>query len=69
MKPIPQHKTDIDVSEEAKQVYACVEADEKHIDVITSESGLSVREVLQALTELELEGLIQAEKGRMYRLI
>lgn len=69
VKPIPQHKTEIDVSEEAKRVYACVEADEKHIDVITSESGLSVKEVLQALTELELEGLIQAEKGRMYRLI
>lgn len=69
IEPIPVHKTDIDVSEEAAAVYRHITADPIHIDNITSAAGLPVHMVLQALTELELEGLIQAEKGRMYRLI
>lgn len=69
VQEIPVHKTGIDVSDEAQKVYLAVTADPVHIDTITSSSGLPVRVVLQALTELELEGLIRAEKGRMYRLI
>lgn len=66
---IPVHKTDIDVSAEALSVYRCITAEPIHIDSITSAVGLPVRTVLQALTELELEGLIKAEKGRMYHII
>ena len=66
---IPVHKTDIDVSAEALSVYRCITAEPVHIDSITSAVGLPVRTVLQALTELELEGLIKAEKGRMYHII
>ena len=40
-----------------------------HIDSVTAAAELPVHTVLQALTELELEGLIEADKGRMYRLI
>ena len=69
VQEIPKHKTDIDVSDEAAKVYHCITAEPIHIDTITSSSGLPVRMVLQALTELELEGLIKAEKGRMYRII
>ena len=69
VREIPVHKTDIDVSEEAKKVYHAVTADPVYIDAITAAAGLPVNVVLQALTELELEGLIQAEKGRMYRLL
>ena len=69
VQEIPVHKTDIDVSDEAVKVYHAVTAEPVHIDTITSAAGLPVRAVLQALTELELEGLIKAEKGRMYRLI
>lgn len=69
VQEIPVHKTDIDISPEAEKVYKAVSAEPVHIDEITSVSGLPVRIVLQALTELELEGLIKAEKGRMYRLV
>ena len=69
VQDIPVHKTDIDVSREAERVYKAVTADPVHIDKLTESSGLPVRIVLQALTELELEGLVKAEKGRMYRLV
>lgn len=66
--PIPTHKKDIGVSEIAKKVYACITAEPIHIDSITSASGLPVNRVLMAITELELEGLIDSDKGRMYKL-
>ncbi|MBQ3264986.1 MAG: DNA-processing protein DprA [Ruminococcus sp.] len=69
VQPIPVHKTDIDVSDEALKVYHAVTADPVHIDTITAACGMPVRAVLQALTELELEGLIKADKGRMYRIV
>lgn len=65
----PLHRTDIDVSPDARKVYRCITADPIHIDSIASSSGLPVNTVLQAITELELEGLVKAEKGRMYRLL
>ena len=67
--PIPVHKTDIGVSQNAKKVYAAITAEPIHIDSITAASGLPVNRVLQAITELELEGLIASEKGRMYRIL
>ena len=69
VQPVPVHKTDVDLSVSAEKIYRIITADPIHIDSITEASGLSVKEVLQALTELELEGLIQADKGRMYRII
>ena len=69
VEAIPHHRTDIDVSENARRVYRCITADPIHIDSITSAAGLPVNLVLQAVTELELESLIKAEKGRMYRLV
>lgn len=67
--PVPKHKDNIDVSDEAEKIYRIITAEPIHIDEITSAAGLPVRTVLQALTELELEGLISADKGRMYRII
>ena len=67
--PVPVHKTDIGVSENAKKVYALITADPIHIDGIVAASGLPVNRVLQAITELELEGLIESKQGRMYCLI
>ena len=69
VEEIPVHKTDIDVSEEAKTVYRCITAEPIHIDAVTSAAKLPVSSVLTALTELELEGLVKADKGRMYRLL
>lgn len=67
--PIPKHKTDIDVSDNARKVYEIITAEPIHIDSIASLSGLPVNLVLQAVTELELEELITPDKGRMYKLI
>lgn len=69
IREIPEHKTDIDVSDEAVKVYKHITAEPIHIDNITASSGLPVQVVLRALTELELEGLVCAEKGSMYRLL
>ena len=66
---IPRHRTGLDLSESTYKVYRCISAEPLHIDKITSDSGLPVSRVLQAVTELELEGLIKAERGRMYRLL
>lgn len=67
--PVPKHKKNIGVSENAKKVYEVITADPVHIDSITAASGFPVNRVLQAITELELEGLIVSEKGRMYRIV
>ena len=67
--PIPRRRFDIELSPNAAAVYLRVQAEPLHIDAITSASGLPVKDVLRAVTELELEGLIKAEKGRMYRLL
>lgn len=69
IRPAPVHKTNIAVSDEAAAVYRLVTPDPVHIDEIASAADLPMRIVLQALTELELEGLIAADKGRMYQLI
>ena len=66
--PIPVHKKNTGVSEDAKKVYESITAEPVHIDSIANASGLPVNRVLQAITELELEDLITCEKGRMYRL-
>lgn len=67
--PVPEHKKNIGVSENAKKVYAIITAEPIHIDGIVAASGLPVNRVLQALTELELEGLIASKQGRMYQLV
>ncbi len=68
-KMIPEHRTNLDLDEDTATVYRFVTAEPIHIDLIISGSGLPVRVVLQALTELELDGLIKAGQGRMYKLI
>ena len=63
------HRTDIDVSDNARTVYFAVTAVPVHIDTIASACGLPVSNVLRALTELELEGLIAAQPGMTYKII
>lgn len=69
VQEIPRHLTDVDLDDNARRVYRCITAEPAHIDSIASAADLPMNLVLQAITELELEGLIRAEKGRMYRLI
>lgn len=69
VEPVPVHRTDIDVSDNARAVYHALGADATHIDVITSASALPVSAVLRALTELEFEGLVASRPGGMYKII
>ena len=69
VQDIPHHRTDVDLSDDARRVYRCITADPIHIDSIAQAAGMGMNLVLQAVTELELEGLVKAEKGRMYRLV
>ncbi len=65
----PKHRKDINVSNGAKAVYYAITATPVHIDKIAETTKLPVNIVLQAVTELELFGLIEAGRGRMYKLI
>ena len=69
VEDIPRHRQGLDLSPEAAEVYRRITAEPIHIDIIASACGLPVSKALQAVTELELEGLVKAQKGRMYQLI
>ncbi len=56
------------VSKEALAVYSVLTYEETHIDDIVRKSGLSMKEVLPALSELELEGVAEQFSGKHYAL-
>ncbi len=62
-------RTDVALSQNAKKVYDVFGQTPLHIDEITEKSALSSAQVLAALTELELNGLIALENGRKYKII
>lgn len=68
-KQQPVHKDTTDLSDTAKRIYLLINAEPVHIDQLVSGSGLPVNKVLSTLTELELLGLIEAQRGRMYKLV
>lgn len=54
------------LSSDAKKVYGCLSDVRKHIDLIIADSGLEVRCVMQAITELEIINAVEAYAGRQY---
>lgn len=58
----------VDISNNAKAVYAVFSSTALHIDEITDKSGLMPSEVLGALTELEIFGLVKLQNGRKYQI-
>ncbi len=58
---LPEH-----LSEQATAVYRTLDKSRLHVDDIAKRCGLSMPEVLAALTELELEELAYAHPGRQY---
>lgn len=56
------------ISENATKLYALLSEGRSEIDELTRESGLGVREVLIALTELEMEGAAVSLGGSRYAL-
>ncbi len=65
----PVHKENIGVSDNAKAVYYEITSKPVHIDALVSKTKLPVNIVLQSITELELSGLVEALRGRMYKLV
>ncbi len=64
---ITENETDLsDFSDETKLIYNCIGNEPVHIDDIAAKSNLSINIVLQAVTELELSGLISTLSGRRY---
>ena len=56
------------LTDKQRTVYAAVGNDPQNVDSLTVQSGLEVREVLSALTQLEIYGLIKALPGRRYTI-
>ncbi len=57
-----------DISEEASMVYSVLSYEALHIDDIVRKSGLKMKDVLSALTELELEDVCEQLNGKKYIL-
>lgn len=57
------------LSREAVVIYRLLLSGGLHIDDIAQQSGLGMQEVLSALTELELESLIEQIQGKKYIII
>lgn len=53
----------------AKTVYQCLDESFAHIDVITEKTGLTVSQVMAALTQLEIMGLTENTSGKRYKRI
>lgn len=53
----------------ANTVYQCLDSSFHHIDVITEKTGLTVSQVMAALTQLEIMGLTESTSGKRYKKI
>lgn len=56
----------VDVSETAQKVLDCLDADPFAVDTLCQMSGLQARNVLTALMELELLGLVKQSPGKLF---
>lgn len=56
------------LTEEAKKIYAVLNENPKHVDLLSEECGLTTPQTLSALTELEVYSLAQALSGRRYTI-
>ena len=55
-------------TENAKKLYGIITADAKTADEYVIETGMSVQDVLSAITELELYGIVMMHSGKRYGL-
>lgn len=54
------------LTEAAKKIYAVLNEEPKHVDLLSEESGLTTAQTLSALTELEVYSLAVSLSGRRY---
>ena len=57
-----------DVSEVSIKIYNCFTKRQMSLDILISESGLSPREALSCMTELEIMGIISSMPGNQYEI-
>lgn len=68
-KRIDNEKQASKLTGSAKTVYQCLNESFAHIDVITEKTGLTVSQVMAALTQLEIMGLTESTSGKRYKKI
>lgn len=68
-KRIKMEKQASKLTGSAKTVYQCLDESFAHIDVITEKTGLTVSQVMAALTQLEIMGLTESTSGKRYKRI
>lgn len=66
-KPSPAQTPPADISEEARIIYGVLGDTEIQIDDIVRQTGIKMKDVLSALTELELEGVAEQFNGKKYK--
>ncbi len=65
----PVMRTDISLTENARKVYETIGSkDIIHVDEIRAVAGISTSEMLSALTEIEILGLVTQLSGRRYKI-
>ena len=57
-----------DISPEARIIYGVLGENEIQIDDIVRQTGIKMKDVLSALTELELEGAVEQLNGKKYKI-
>ena len=63
-----KHKENINVSDTARLVYKYISNEPVHIDKISYDLDIPIFRVLSSMTELEMNGLVEALQGRRYIL-
>lgn len=68
-KRMNMEKQALELTGSANTVYQCLDSSFNHIDVITEKTGLTVSQVMAALTQLEIMGLTESTSGKRYKRI
>lgn len=66
-RTVKQKANKIEVKEEYKEIYSYLEDDFLSIDEIVQKSGKNIREVINILALMEIDGLIIFDFGKGYR--
>ena len=64
--PQPGSCEDVALSESEERLLACVGSEGRHVDVITTQSGLSASEASSLLLQLELKHVVQQLPGKQF---
>ena len=70
VKPKKQRELFIELTPDEKNIIEIIQSNEAvHIDEINAASGLSSSAVAAAILNLELQGIVQSQPGKMYKMV